>query len=123
MRLGHINLNRIIRLVSDRPLSDLKVNNLPTCESYLEGKMTKRSFTTKGKRATECLGLIHTDVCGPMSIQDKGGYEYFITFTDDYSRFGYVYLIRHKSNAFDMFKAFKAEVENQLEKHIKNLEI
>ncbi|KAK0577895.1 hypothetical protein LWI29_001967 [Acer saccharum] len=40
---------------------------------------------------------------------------------DDYSRFGYVYLMRHKSDAFDMFKAFKAEVENQLKKHIKIL--
>ncbi|KAK0570626.1 hypothetical protein LWI29_004072 [Acer saccharum] len=82
--------------------------------------MTKRTFSAKGARATECLGLIHTDVCGPMSIQARGGYEYFITFTDDYSRFGYVYLM-HKSDAFDMFKAFKAEVENQLEKHIKIL--
>ena len=121
LRLGHINLNRIKILVSDGPLSDLKVDDLPTCESCLEGKMTKRTFSAKGARATECLGLIHTDVCGPMSIQARGGYEYFITFTDDYSRFGYVYLMRHKSDAFDMFKAFKAEVENQLEKHIKIL--
>ncbi|KAK0584275.1 hypothetical protein LWI29_010398 [Acer saccharum] len=83
--------------------------------------MTKRSFTTKGTRATKCLGLIHTDVCGPMNIQARGGYEYFITFKDDYPRFGYVYLMRHKSDAFDMFKAFKVEVENQLEKHIKIL--
>ena len=106
-------------MVSDGPLSDLKVDDLPTCESCLEGKMTKRSFRTKGTRAIECLGLIHSDVCGPMSIQARGGYEYFITFTDDHSRFGYVYLMRYKSDAFDMFEAFKAEVENQLEKHIK----
>ncbi|KAK4838721.1 hypothetical protein QYF36_015896 [Acer negundo] len=111
----------IKRLVCDGPLSDLKVDDLPTCESCLEGKMTKRTFFAKGARATECLGLIHTDVCGPMSIQARGGYEYFITFIDDYSRFGYVYLMRHKSDAFDMIKAFKSEVENQLEKHIKIL--
>ncbi|KAK4835556.1 hypothetical protein QYF36_011335 [Acer negundo] len=111
----------IKRLVCDGPLSDLKVDDLPTCESCLEGKMTKRTFSAKGARATECLGLIHTDVCGSMSIQARGRYEYFITFTDDYSRFGYVYLMRHKSDAFDMIKAFKAEVENQLEKHIKIL--
>ncbi|KAK1560777.1 hypothetical protein Q3G72_030819 [Acer saccharum] len=118
LRLGN---GTIKRLVCDGPLSDLKVDDLPTCESCLEGKMTKRTFSAKGARATECLGLIHTDVCGPMSIQARGGYEYFITFTDDYSRFGYVYLMRHKSDAFDMFKAFKAEVENHLEKHIKIL--
>ncbi|KAK1555494.1 hypothetical protein Q3G72_027257 [Acer saccharum] len=64
---------------------------------------------------------MHTDLCGPMSIQARGGYEYFITFTDDYTRFGYVYLMRHKSDAFDMFKAFKAEVETQLDEHIKIL--
>ena len=83
-----------------------------------KGKMIERSFRTKGTRATECLGLIHSDVYGPMSIQAGGGYEYFNTFIYDHSRFGYVYLMRHKSDAFDMFKAFKAEVENQLEKHI-----
>ncbi|NDV21046.1 DDE-type integrase/transposase/recombinase, partial [Pseudodesulfovibrio sp. JC047] len=51
----------------------------------------------------------------------KGGYEYYITFTDDYSRYGYVYLMRRKSEAFDKFKQFKAEAELQLGKHIKAL--
>ena len=64
------------------------------------------------------LELIHTDVCGLMSTQAKGGYEYFITFTDDYSRY-YVYLMRRKSEAFEKFKEFRAEVENQLGKRIK----
>ena len=65
------------------------------------------------------LELVHTDECGPMSTQAKGGYEYFITFTDDYSRYGYVYLMRQKSKAFEKFKEFRAEVENQLGKCIK----
>ena len=51
--------------------------------------------------------------------QAKGSYEYFITFTDDYSRYGYVYLMKQKSEAFEKFKAFRAEVENQSGKHIK----
>ena len=65
------------------------------------------------------LKLVHTDVCGPMSTQAKGGYEYFITFTNGYSRYGYMYLMRRKSEAFEKFKEFRAEVENQLGKHIK----
>ena len=65
------------------------------------------------------LELIHSDVCGPMSIQASGGYEYFITFTVDYSRFGYVYLMKRKFEAFEKFKEFRAEVENQLSKRIK----
>ena len=54
-----------------------------------------------------------------MSTQAKGGYEYFITFTDDLSRYGYVYLMRRKSETFEKFKEFRVEVENQLGKCIK----
>ena len=53
-----------------------------------------------------------------MSIQARGGYEYFITFIDDYSRFGYVYLMKRKSKVFEKFKEFRDEVENQLGKRI-----
>ena len=55
LRLGHINLNRITRLVKDGPLRDLNVGTLPVCESCLEGKMTKRPFSAKGERAKEPL--------------------------------------------------------------------
>ena len=121
LRLGHISLDRIKRLAKDGPLQTLSVGTLPTCESCLEGKMTKRPFSTKGERATECLQLIHSDVCGPLNIQARGGYEYFITFTDDYSRFGVIYLMHRKSETFEKFKEYKAMVEKQLDKQIKTL--
>ena len=35
LRLGHISLDRITRLVKDGPLKELKVGNLPVCESCL----------------------------------------------------------------------------------------
>ena len=73
------------------------------------------------RRAKEVLELVHTDVCGPMNKLARGGYEYFITFTDDYSRYGYVYLMRRKSKSFEKFKEFKAEAEWKLDKHIKSL--
>ena len=81
--------------------------------------MTKRPFNAKGRRAHELLELVHTDICGPISTQAKGGYEYFVTFTNDYSKYGYVYLMRWKFEAFEKFKEFRAEVENQLGKQIK----
>ena len=54
-----------------------------------------------------------------VSIYARGGYEYFITFTDDYSRYGYVYLMKKKSEALDRFKEFKSE--KQLGRHIISL--
>ena len=47
-----------------------------------------------------------------MSLQVRGGYLYFITFIDDYSRFGYAYMMKYKSEAFEKFKEYRAEVEN-----------
>ena len=70
---------------------------------------------------SDLLALIHIDVCGPMSTCTRNSDRYFITFTDDYSRYGYVYLMRHKSEAFDKFKEFRTEVQNQLGKSIKAL--
>ena len=67
------------------------------------------------------LELIHSDVCGPMKPSARDGFRYFITFIDDYSRYGYVYLMRNKSESFDKFKEFKNEVENQLNRRIKTL--
>ena len=105
-RLGHINKNRIKRLAQEGILEVGYCESLPTCESCLLDKMTKSPFTRKGERASELLGLVHSDVCGPMSTSVRGGYFYFITFTDDLSRYGYVYLMKHKSESFEMFKVF-----------------
>ena len=121
LRLGHIKPNRIHSLVKSGILNSLAFEPIPMCKSYLEGKMTKRPFKAKGYHATKPLELVHTDVCGPMRVQAKGGYEYFITFTDDYSRYGFVYLMRQKSETFDKFQEYQAKAEKQLGVHIKQL--
>ena len=90
-----------------------------TCEPCLHGKMTKSPFTKKGERASDLLGLIHSDVCGPMSVQARGGFNYFVTFTDDFSRYGYVYLMRSKAETFEKFKEFKNEVETNSGKELR----
>ena len=46
-------------------------------------------------------------------MKSVDSYDSFITFTNDYSRFGYIYPIKERSEALDKFKIFKAEVENQ----------
>jgi hypothetical protein len=66
-RLGHINEKRIERLHKDGLLSSFDFESFDTCESCLLGKMTKSPFTGQSERASDLLGLVHTDVCGPMS--------------------------------------------------------
>ncbi|GJV32706.1 retrotransposon protein, putative, ty1-copia subclass [Tanacetum coccineum] len=80
------------------------------------GKDYKKPFNNNIERATDLLGLIHTDVCGPFRHVSRKGASYFLTFTDDFSRYGYVYLLKHKHEVFETFKVFKSEVELQLGK-------
>ena len=98
-------------MVTSGLISPLDMTAFLVCDSAQKGKWYG---------AKEVLDLVHTDLCGPMSASARGGYEYFITFVDDYSRYGYIYLMRHKSEAFDKFKEFKTEVENHRDKSIKS---
>ena len=54
-------------------------------------------------------------------MRARHGADYFITFIDDFTRFGHVYLISHKSDALDCFKRYTNLVENQLNVKIKTL--
>ena len=73
-RLGHINEKRMNKLYKLGNLESFDLESYDTCESCLMGKMTKTPFSRKGERATGLLDLIHTDVCGPMSIHARGGF-------------------------------------------------
>src|SRR4051812_31698449 len=120
-RLGHIGKKRMQRLQRDGVLPSFDFESFDTCEACLMGKMTKMPFKGHPERAGELLEIIHSDVCGPMSTAARGGYFYFVTFTDDLSRYGYIYLMKHKSETFEKFKEFQNEVENHRDKKIKFL--
>ena len=71
------------------------------------------------ERNIEPLELIHSDIYDLKFVQTNGVKKYFITFIDDCTRYSYVYLIRSKDEALEVFKHYKNEVENQLRKKIK----
>ena len=113
--------NAFPELHMDEYLDKFDSESYEGCEPCLIGKMTKAPFTVKGERATEYLELIHSDVCGPMCMMARGGFYYFITFTDDFSRYWYVYPLKNKFDSFEKFEEYKDEVENQTGETIKAL--
>ncbi|KAJ9553804.1 hypothetical protein OSB04_017849 [Centaurea solstitialis] len=118
-RLGHINKKHIAQLQKDGVLESFDLKSDDVCESCLLGKMTKSPFTGSCERGEGLLDLVHTDVCGPFRSATKDGKRYYVTFTDDFSRYGYVYLIKHRLDTFEVFKRYQNEVENQLGRKIK----
>ena len=96
-RLGHIGVKRMKKLHADGLLESLDDESFDACEPCLMGQMTKTPFSGIMERATDLLELIHTDVYGPMSVDVHDVYRNFLTFTDDLRRYGYIYLMKHKS--------------------------
>jgi hypothetical protein len=111
--LGYISKGRIERLIKDDILIPLDFSNSDYCIDCIKGKYAKQVKKGEAKRSAGVLEIIHTDICGPFPIKFVDGFDSFITFTDDFSRYGYIYPIKERSEVLDKFKIFKAEIENR----------
>nr|GEX98236.1 retrotransposon protein, putative, Ty1-copia subclass [Tanacetum cinerariifolium] len=113
--LEHISKKCIEKLQHDGLLNSTDLRAFENCVSCMSGKMERKPYTHQVERAKDLLGLRHTNVCGPFKIMSRQRASYFVTFTDDFSRCGYVYLLKHKHEVFETFKVFQKEVKNQLD--------
>lgn len=122
-RLGHAN-RYSMQLLQEKLADGIQFtdkNKKEDCVACIMGKQANKPFPTKGSRAKGILDLVHSDVAGPMSVSSWGGANYILTFTDDYTRKSFVYLMKNKSEVTQKFKYFKVMVENQTNKKIKIL--
>ena len=102
----------IEQLIKKSILPPLEFSDLEQCIDCIKGKYVKK-IKKDTKRSTWILEIIHTDICGPFPVKSVDGFDSFITFIDDYSRYGNIYQIKERTEALDKFKIFKAKVENQ----------
>jgi hypothetical protein len=100
-------------LIKDDILILLDLSNLDYCIDCIKGKYAKQVKKGEAKRSARVLEIIHTDICGSFPVKFVDGFDSFISFTDDFSRYGYIYPIKELSKALNKFKIFKAEVENR----------
>ncbi|CAH9099164.1 unnamed protein product [Cuscuta epithymum] len=123
LRYGHLNMTSLQLLSTRGFVRGLpSIGKLELCEGCIYGKQSRGSFPSGGSwRASECLELLHADLCGPMETESLGGSRYFLMITDDFTRMSWVYFQRTKSEALENFKKFKALVENQTGKSVKAL--
>jgi len=91
------------------------------CEHCVYGKQNWVRFPSGASRTEGILQLVHSDVFGPISVPSLGKSVYAVSFINEFSRNTWIYFLTKKSEVFDMFKEFKALVENQVEKRIKVL--
>lgn len=54
------------------------------------------------------MELINSDVCGPITPTAHDGGRYFVSFIDDYTHFGVIYIIKEKSEVLGCYKQYEA---------------
>ena len=121
---GHIGKQKLQRMASGELVRHLDYNSSKSigfCETCIGGKHHRTPFDSSKTQSTELLELVHSDVCGKISEKSLGGGQYFLTFTDDKSRYSWVFILRSKDQVFDRFQEWKAQVEKSSQKKIKTI--
>jgi hypothetical protein len=86
-------------LIKDDILHPLDFSNLDYCINCIKGKYAKHVKKGEAKRSAGILEIIHTDICDPFPAKSMDGFDSFIIFTEDFSRYGYIYPIKERSEA------------------------
>ncbi|XP_052725873.1 retrovirus-related Pol polyprotein from transposon TNT 1-94 isoform X1 [Vigna angularis] len=116
-QFGHPSLAKLQQLVPRlSTLSSL------SCESCQLGKHTRSSFPRSvSQRASSPFSLVHSDIWGPSRVKSILGFQYFVTFIDDYSRCTWLFLMKNRSELFSIFQSFFNEIKTQFGVSIRNL--
>ena len=102
-------------------LQNIQVECDGVCKGCALDKNTKVSFTSSDSRSKGVLDIIHSDVCGQMTVSSLGSCVSYVLLVDDYSQKTCIYFLKSKDKVLNKFQEFKALVENLSERKIKVL--
>jgi transposase InsO family protein len=120
-RLGHPSsnvLHNIFPCFSTVPNSKSVIEH---CHHCLAGKMHQLPFPISNKTVTSPFELIHADLWGPAPVTASNCFRFYLVFVDEFTKFTWVYLLKHKSDTFQVFTQFRAMIETQFSLPIKIL--
>lgn len=123
-RYGHVGEQNLKDLANGKLVESFDYNSsrdLGFCKSCIGGKQHRSPFSHSERQTGDLLELVHSDVCGKISDKSVGGAQYFLTFTDDKSRYSWVYIIKTKDQVFQYFLEWKALVEKATKRKIRTL--
>jgi hypothetical protein len=113
-RLEHLHYRGLQKLTSS---VDGKIP-LEPCEDCLKAKHTTKYFRPSDFHASSKGDLIHADVVSFEVESINNGHKYFVTFIDDLSRFGTIFLLSIKSQVVEALQMFDSRFFNQNQRHI-----
>jgi len=120
LRTGHINYDTLLRMSRDnsiKGMTSLSSSPINTCSHCILGKQTRISVPKKrtGERAGRPLKVLYSDICGPHDVPTLRGKRYTLEIIDDYSSYGWSFLLRTKSEAAEQLRGWMTTIERQTE--------
>jgi histone deacetylase 1/2 len=118
-RLGH-PASQVVQHVlhsNDLPSITESSKNKSVCDACQQGKSHQLPFSMSTCVTKHPLEIIYSDVWGPAQVS-VSGHRFYVSFVDAYSHFTWLYLLKHKSNLYDMFIQFQKHVERLLSRKI-----
>jgi transposase InsO family protein len=100
-------------LASTGALGNLKTCDISDCSGCKLAKFSALPFNRSISVSSSPFDLIHSDVWGPSPVSTKGGSRYYVSFIDDHTRYCWVYLMKHRSEFFEIYAAFRALIKTQ----------
>jgi histone deacetylase 1/2 len=116
-RLGHPATPIVQHILHRHELPSILVNKSLVCDACQQGKSHQLPFPLSTRVTTAPLEIIYSDVWGPAQVS-VSGHQFYVSFVDAYSLFTWLYLLKHKSNVFQIFLQFQQHVERLLNKKI-----
>jgi histone deacetylase 1/2 len=120
-RLGHPSSQVVQSILRLNNLSFCNNEHANVCNACQLAKSHQIPYSISRHVSTSPLELIYTDVWGP-AITSVGGFKYYVSFIDDFSKFSWVYLLHAKSEVEDTFLKFQKHVELLLDHKIKGVQ-
>jgi len=91
------------------------------CDVCQIAKHHRATYPSGNTKSVNPFDLVHSDVWGPASSSSISGAKWFVTFIDDCTRVTWIFLMKEKSEVFNLLVRFFHMIKTQFGKSIKHL--
>jgi hypothetical protein len=116
--LGHSSMVVVKRVLDENKLAFSRESTPDAvCDTCQCSKSHQLPFSRSSSMSKAPLELIYSDVWGP-TLNSVSKNNYYVSFVEDFSKFTWIFLLKHTSKVFAKSQLFQTHVERLLDRKI-----